>query len=329
MKRINIILYSRALLALSVFFWHIPDLSKYVIPGRISVQIFFGISSFVIIDSFNNKKLTIVNVLNFYKKRLLRIYPVFFLSSLLMLAILLINNHYIEINSDNIFPQFLFFQFNHNYLLNGVFWTLGIEMNFYLIVPLIIILTRKYINSKSSICFVIYFAILIFPILITILNQDLSKLDLRNIFGNFSHFYVSFIAYELLKYRNSFLAYFKYLFLVFLFLLVILIYFYYSHPFLFWTLGKFIVDLMILILLLIHDNLSSTFINNKNILISFLEYIGKISFGIYAYHYVVFKLLPYNYFNFLIILLVTIFFSTISYLFIEPFFLSFSKVKNK
>ena len=82
-------------------------------------------------------------------------------------------------------------------------------------------------------------------------------------------------------------------------------------------------------MLLVHDNLSSTFINNKNILISVLEYIGKISFGIYAYHYVVFKLFPYNDFNFLFILLVTISFSTISYLFIEPFFLSFSKVKNK
>lgn len=244
-----------------------------------------------------------------------------------MLSILLINNQYIEINSNNIFSQFLFFQFNHNYLLNGVFWTLGIEMDFYVIAPLIILLHNKYINSKLSICFVIYFTILLFPILITILNQDLSKLDSRNIFGNFSHFYVSFIAYELLKYKNSFLAYFKYSFLIFLFLLLILIYFYYSHPFLFWTLGKFIVDLMILIILLIHVNLSNTFIYNKNILITFLEYIGKLSFGIYAYHYVVFKILPFNQFNFLFILIVTIIFSIISYVFVEPFFLSFSKVK--
>jgi hypothetical protein len=52
--KIYFILISRVLLALSVFFWHIPFLSKYVIPRRVSEQIFFGISSYVIFVSFNN-----------------------------------------------------------------------------------------------------------------------------------------------------------------------------------------------------------------------------------------------------------------------------------
>jgi peptidoglycan/LPS O-acetylase OafA/YrhL len=324
LKRINIILCFRAFLALSVFFWHIPNSTNYVIPGRISVIIFFGISSFVILESFNNIKISIPNLLLFYKKRLLRIYPVFFLSSILLLFI---GSNHLEININKVFEQFLFFQFNHNYLLNGVFWTLGVEINFYLVAPLIILLTRKYVYKNIKLSFIIYLTTLLLPILIIFIHGDLSKLDSRNIIGNFSHFYVSFIAYDLLKYNLFNLPKYKYLIVIFLLLLVVIIFFYYSHSFLFWTLGGLLLDLMILIILLIHYRLSEIKIK-ENVFISIFEYLGKISFGIYAYHYVVFIIFPYKHFNILFILLVTISLSTISYLFFEPYFLSFIKKKK-
>ena len=50
-------------------------------------------------------------------------------------------------NLNLILPEIFMTQFNHSYQLNSVFWTLGIEMQFYLIAPLIIYFTIHFINN--------------------------------------------------------------------------------------------------------------------------------------------------------------------------------------
>jgi peptidoglycan/LPS O-acetylase OafA/YrhL len=82
-----------------------------------------------------------------------------------------------------------------------------------------------------------------------------------------------------------------------------------------------------MIILLLHNNFKDKIILN-NYFISVIEFIGKISFGIYAYHYVIFKIFPLEKFNLLFILLFTLLFSALSYFIYEPFFLNFNKGKK-
>jgi peptidoglycan/LPS O-acetylase OafA/YrhL len=240
-----------------------------------------------------------------------------------MLIIIGLKNKDIEINSNFLINQFLFFQYNHNYTLNGVFWTLGIEVQFYFLAPFIIFLVRKYIGNNILKHGIIYSFTLMLPMLMIYFSGDVSELDSRNLIGNFSHFYISFLAYDLIKNRKFKIPKLKFLNLILFISFLFLIYFYYFHAFLFWTLGNFIVDIIIVIILIIHEKLINNSFNF--FLLTLFKFIGKISFGIYAYHLIIFRLFTYDQVNIVYILFITLFFSTISYLTFESFFLSFSR----
>ena len=121
-------------------------------PG---VPIFFLISGYLIPLSFEKS-----SSLSYFKNRFLRIYPALYFNILLGVVILYIFNELTNISLKDfliwIFAQLTVFQFyNLNDfrsfgvgVLNGVLWTISVEVCFYILVPLLMIFFKRYFTIK-------------------------------------------------------------------------------------------------------------------------------------------------------------------------------------
>ncbi len=146
----------RAIAALTVCFFHYTNgmLPKLVVPtakavfsqGSLGVDIFFVISGFIIPYSLVGKGYEVGRILSYLKKRILRINPPAYACILLTLSqaflidfVIQHNNHYTKHLSWGGFINNLLFTIPFtNYLwINGVFWTLAIEFQFYLFIGLL------------------------------------------------------------------------------------------------------------------------------------------------------------------------------------------------
>lgn len=116
-------------------------------PGSLGVEIFFVLSGFLIANMINR------NVWQFYLKRILRIWPVYFIY---LIVLILVTGGDVR---DFILP--LTFTSNLEFIagmptpLNtGHFWTLAIEEQFYLLSPLLLLIRKTWILP------VLFFAII-------------------------------------------------------------------------------------------------------------------------------------------------------------------------
>lgn len=157
----------RALAALAVFGVHFQqktdfqggeigffNLTRLLINGNTGVALFFILSGFLLSIPFWRFRLEQAGwplISNYWVKRLARIVPAYYLC----LAILVINNQYWD-NADKINDVLLHVLFLYNYSndyfysLNPPFWTIGIEMQFYLLMPLIFFGLSKFKNPVSN-----------------------------------------------------------------------------------------------------------------------------------------------------------------------------------
>jgi peptidoglycan/LPS O-acetylase OafA/YrhL len=134
----DLLLVIRGLAALAVVVWHstgyLGEFPAVVnLPGRTAVWLFFGMSGYVIAYGFIHKRysLTLSDVKLFYLNRFLRIYPLFIALSFLAWISELAITGKSPIGIRDIPAQLLALQLHHDYVLNGVFWTLGIEIQYY------------------------------------------------------------------------------------------------------------------------------------------------------------------------------------------------------
>ena len=125
---------------------------KYI-PG---VPIFFFVSGFLIYWSFQRNS---SNILQYFKNRLLRIYPALWISLIVTIILIFISvNDFEDLVTQSDFliwflAQISFFQFYTPDILrfwgcgtpNGSLWTIVIELQFYLFVPFIFYLQKKHI----------------------------------------------------------------------------------------------------------------------------------------------------------------------------------------
>lgn len=128
-------------------------------PG---VPIFFFVSGFLIYWSFQRNS---NNVLQYFKNRLLRIYPALWFALIITIFLLFLStNNFKELVSQYDFimwflAQISFFQFYTPEILrfwgtgtpNGALWTIVIELQFYLFIPIIYYLVKKNIALFYSI----------------------------------------------------------------------------------------------------------------------------------------------------------------------------------
>ncbi|MEO6328305.1 MAG: acyltransferase [Ginsengibacter sp.] len=147
----------RAMAVILVLFWHLMPRTLLINSfdtGPFGVDIFFVLSGFLITKillenrrAAEISKVTISHVLkNFYVRRVLRIFPIYYLT------IALIFLYQIFINSDIEFDllscltyttNFHFFKTHSWGTFTGHFWSLAVEEQFYILWPVLILLFKK------------------------------------------------------------------------------------------------------------------------------------------------------------------------------------------
>lgn len=321
------------------------------IIGHQGVVLFFVLSGFLITYLLlaEERKTSSINIKKFYFRRILRIWPLYFLVIIFSLFVFTEINFFIwpgyskeSIQSNLILKLILYIFFFANLVLVffGVIpyasqtWSIGTEEQFYLIWPIVI---KKIKNNRLYLMFSI---ILIYNILKLFLNSRYSGLYVPNevrliLKGFINGFTIDCMAIGgffavLLFYNKRFLSVFlnTYVFyisiIVCIFLLLNAIYIPYVNSLIYSGLYGIII--------LNFGSNKSQKINMEN---SVFNYLGNISYGLYMLHpigiIVSIKILIYTNFccNWVIYplsIIFTVFFATISYKGFESYFL---KLKSK
>ena len=273
----------RLILATSVVFLHLKHLSGnqelYYWFGHLdwlssrAVPAFFIVSGFLIFMSFDKS----TNVKDYTRARVLRLYPAFFLLIVLCVLIGYINADgrpdfwgtaikYIAANL--VFLNFLqpslpyLFSENEVGVVNGALWTLKIEVMFYILVPFLYYIFKRF-NQKIMLS-LLFLSSAVYIFSLSLIESQLNielPTALQNQLPSFLHYF----AFGIVMYLYySFLQKYKF---HLLFISLVLVYFglEYAEPVL--------IGLLILILFIS----TSTFI-------SFRKF-GDISYGVYIFHF--------------------------------------------
>ncbi len=298
-----------------------------------SVTIFFTLSGFLItyLLLHEKQKTNTIDVKNFYLRRILRIWPLYYF----YLIVAFIIGGYLY-NKDIFYYIFIIpnFEFARNaafgllitYPLLGHYWSLGVEEQFYAFWPIFI---KKIRNVKKFIfLFLLFFMVIKFGL--TIFD---GPIILRSIFNytRFSCLAIGAIGATLFYNKNSIINLFKNTYIV-LFLWGGLILFLFNIFNVYTIINSEIVSFITLGIILSQLVSEKPVINLEN---NVMDFLGKISFGIYIYNPIAIYLfsLLFNYYEikvnvlFLCVLVyvLTISISFVSYNYFEKPFLKFKQ----
>lgn len=324
--------------------------------GNLGVNFFFVLSGFLItwllfIEKENNKT---VEILAFYLRRTLRIWPIYFTIIIIAFVIPLITDFSFIINPDyhingesKRLIWYMFFLGNFDIMLHGgnlflvpILWSVAIEEQFYLFWPLIFYLDiRKYFKH---ICILIIFSSFIYRTI----NADLSSYF--STFYTISDLAIGSLASYLCFYNQKFLNMIKSfklskIILIYSLLLLFIPLHSFSHYF-----GHFFYRIYHPFEALIFSSFFAFIIIEQNFCtnsfykfgkLKSLSHLGEISYGLYAYHMLMFPIafMITNYFKLndsslysYIIRIITSFFLTIlcsklSYKYLEKPFLQLKR----
>lgn len=269
--------------------------------GHVGVILFFVISGFLItyflLEEIKNNNS--INYKKFYLKRLLRIWPIYYImivfSIFLMPKILFfLNNEIIKYTPKEYYLYLSFLpniaKANQNFIPGAThLWSIGVEEQFYLFWPLVIIFFRKNI---LMIFIIIFLIISLTPSFIDFSYTHFNYLkNFTNLKNFISKFFLGFkINAMALGGIIAYIAQRKKITLNLILLSVIEI-----SLSLFilisWLLGLHFGVFSDEVYALIFSLLLLSITNNKNSKIIFknciIDYLGKISYGLYVYHWVV------------------------------------------
>jgi peptidoglycan/LPS O-acetylase OafA/YrhL len=307
--------------------------------GHLSVILFFVISGFLItyLLLVEKEKGNGINLKNFYMRRVLRIWPLYYL--VLVLSYFIFNPDYSFIRI--LLPSLIFpnvaFAIKETWDVSPQIWSIGVEEQFYIVWPLLFIFISKKKKALSYIAaLIIIFTLLPFGLkfinLIFFKSEEFYTIISRFFYGTKFNCLgigalLGFIFFKKKEYVNSILL--KYNFLTLTFTLV---------PFVLWFF-KFKTDHLndelyaVLFAFSIYNIVQHPKINIDN---SITRFLGKISYGIYLYHWIIIilmvKYIPkfntiyfYNFVLYSSILSLTIFVSWLSFATYEKFFLNLKK----
>ncbi len=211
--------------------------------------------------------------------------------------------------------------------MNGVFWTIGIEIQFYLIAPVLCLLFTTLSKKVSLLIGFLFYAALVGLQYLLVIKYGWNY-DGRNIVSNLPHFFIGMIGCALVyEMKPSFLRLIICIGAA-LILLGVSNYIYQQYPTTFWsTDGIFLIDALILIIIIAHGSIKSVPNSNK-VYLSF-SFLGVLSYGIYAWHPLLMRFfdnIPEKPFYVTVIILsLTIIISFISYILIEKTFLKLKR----
>jgi peptidoglycan/LPS O-acetylase OafA/YrhL len=322
-------------------YWHkIPCIELF---GKIGVVLFFVLSGFLITYLLltEEQKRKKISVKNFYIRRVLRIWPLYFLVVFLAFAVLpqlkMFQLPGIEkefIFSDLVLKIFLYIAFLPNLALSifgaipfvSQTWSIGTEEQFYLLWPVLLLIFKKH---RLSIMFLIVIGY--FMTNIALHSHYFETIPyIRIIQGFWKSFNINCMAiggiFALLLFKKS--IYLKYLMNTNLFYLLLLL----TTTLLLMGIHLGFVHLEIYSLLF--GIIILNFAANNKIKISFenrvMTYLGRISYGLYMYHpigivmtiYTAIQMnLSYDWFIYPLSLAFTISLAGISHKYFESYFL--------
>ena len=143
----------RGLAILLVIFYHNFGFVNYFFFGWLGVDLFFVLSGFLITNILITTLSKPRYLKNFYIRRTLRIFPLYYLTLVIFLVIIpLVHPHMEELNYFLKYQTWLWLYFQNwlyiikppgNNLLLTHLWSLAVEEQFYLIWPFIILLIKK------------------------------------------------------------------------------------------------------------------------------------------------------------------------------------------
>lgn len=355
----------RFIAALLVFIHHVEQLkdllglesywSNYIILslGRLGVSLFFVLSGFLItyLLLIEQKQTGTVAIKSFYLRRMVRIWPLYYLIVVLSFFVfpyvpfLSLGEYSLAVLEDLPIKLTLFLLFLPNlalFMYPGVpyasqAWTIGVEEQFYLIWPVLM----KWIKNKELLLYTIIIGYWVITFILTIPVEPWVNYYLnypRKLINSFSIDCMAIggtFALQLYQ-KNKILKllYNQYLQWLIIITLGILIasgtYIPYFH--------NSVYSLLFGILILNLASNPTTKINLENGLLNFL---GKISYGLYMYHYlgiiIALKLLgeleiTNIFLQYTLSMLLTIIFAALSYKYLEKYFIlkksRFSKIKS-
>lgn len=280
----------RSISVIFVIFFHAYP--KIFPNGFIGVDVFFVISGFLITNLLIKQKMSINVLLNFYARRICRIFPaliIVLLTSIVIAINYLYKDEFINL-SKYIFSGSLFFS---NFISMGEFsyfsidsslkplnhlWSLAIEEQFYILFPFIFFLKNKYIFRGVLFLFVISFLSNIYH---AYLNTNLLTLYYSPwtrawelLAGSLLSLYISeknFKSKKILPYYFSYIG-----FLLLIFALISSTYDY-RYP---GAIALIIVSATLFLIIPTEKSFIKTLISN-NIFV----FVGKISYPLYLWHF--------------------------------------------
>lgn len=283
----DLLLIVRGLAALDVVLWHLIGYKATLpavvnTPGRTAVWLFFGISGYVIAHGFihHRYRMTLADLAKFFRNRFLRIYPLFFCLSILAWLTQWVATGASPIGLSDVPAQFLGLQFNQNYVLSGVFWTLGIELQFYVVAPLLVLPLLSTDPRRVWLPVVLYGSS-VYGYWYAVHHFGWS-IDGRNIISNLPHFVVGMIACRLvsmwrlpwsisLAMACALLGYTSWL--------------YHRQDYEYWSVhGILLVDSVILFLVFAHAPLTRATRAGASRVYAVFAFLGTLSYGVYAWH---------------------------------------------
>lgn len=318
----DLLLVIRGLAAISVVIWHTvghdAGLPLVNMPGRTAVWIFFGISGYVIAYGFVHRRYLLdgSGLKHFYLNRFLRIYPLFLLLSVLGWLTMWVGSGQNPLEWANVPSQFFGLQFNHAYKLNSVFWTLGLEIQFYAIAPALVMLF--FINNarwRWGIVAACYLGLIAF-------NWSAVRylgwsVDGRNLPSVLPHFFAGMAGCALVVPVKSSKARATGYLMAALACLVASNWLYHRQPAWFWnTRGTVLVDAMILLFIFAHASLQPP-VATASKWVRTLLWMGTLSYGIYAWHAYLMASIDWLSTNWMALLAASITIAGVSYRWVE------------
>jgi peptidoglycan/LPS O-acetylase OafA/YrhL len=255
----------------------------------LGVDIFFTISGFLITqfvlnyrykaESLHTKRTTVLK--NFYLRRVLRIFPVYYLTILAMLIL----NHRLalsvtrnEIIADLTYTNNFYVYFNKVWpVASPHFWSLAVEEQFYLLWPLLMLFLPKRFLFRTILCAVLVG--LISQLLVS--DYQFGYILTHTCFDCFG--IGGFLAYWVVYTPDRLMKFYKIIcILAIIGLFILALDWYYNLSIRFGRFVHAILSVWLINYILIFKNRKTLMIRllSSKVLIS----VGKVSYGIYLYH---------------------------------------------
>ena len=324
LKKGNCFDFMRYFFAISLIIVHFCTLTNteqfWIVTGKLRVKAFFIMSGFLVFYSYIKRE----NLKDYIEKRIRRILPPYllvvilcvvlglFITNLSKLDYIISKETYKYLLANFSFLNFIqptlpgVFESNPISAVNGSLWTMKVEVMFYVSVPIILYLLKRY--RKLFIMISIFVFALLYDFCFTTLyeqtNNEMYLLIRKQIGSQLMYFYSGTF---ILLYFDKFIKYLKYFFSI-----AVIIYFYQNSNVLF-----SILEPLAFATILIGVAYNLKYLN-------FLRKYDNISYGMYLYHYPIIQtIIYYNiqnlniYLAFFLTFILTILVSILSWKYVE------------